>query len=415
MNFFFAPLEGITGYVYRNAHHQLFGDGIAAYYTPFVVSNYTKKLKTRERMDVLPENNRDTPIVPQILANNADEFLYTARIMADLGYREVNINLGCPVRTVVVKHKGSGMLQDVDALDRFLDGVYEGAEKILVDSTPSASSPADALSGNASIKAPADNISPVPLRVSVKTRIGFESVAEAPAIFKVYNRYPISKLIVHARTRQEQYAGQPHIEVFRQIMENCSLPLCYNGNINTVGDFRRLCAVLADRQPLPAADSRGQADKLNSSKHSRFNNAQSSEPVSESSSPDGSMTMATISPETELPCDVMIGRGLLADPGLVRRILTGQKTTLEELRAFHARLYEGYQQQYASFHSSQSSGETVVINRMKEIWTHMGESFDDQGRYLKNIHKARNRVEYEAAVRMLFGNCALKEPAAGLH
>ena len=150
-----APMEGITGYVFRNVHHAFFGRWTDRYYTPFVVCTYTKRIKTREKWDVLPENNKG----PQLLSNKAEEFLFTARTMAELGYREVNLNLGCPVGTVTAKKKGSGFLTVPDELDRFLNAVFEGAEKIPVTKK-------DGSTG--------------PLAISVKTRLGFTDVQEAP-------------------------------------------------------------------------------------------------------------------------------------------------------------------------------------------------------------------------------------------
>ena len=104
MKYYFAPLEGITGYRFRQAHHQFF-PGVDAYFTPFVVATYTKKLKSREKRDILPENNAGVPTVPQILTAHADEFLFCARYLADFGYPEINLNLGCPVGTVTAKGK----------------------------------------------------------------------------------------------------------------------------------------------------------------------------------------------------------------------------------------------------------------------------------------------------------------------
>lgn len=337
-------MEGSTGYVYRNVHHALFGVGIARYYAPFVVATYTRKLKTRERADLLPEHNQNIPLVPQILANDPDAFLFTVRSMADLGYTEVNLNLGCPVGTVVSKHKGAGMLRFPEELNRFLEAVFDGADR-----------------------------QQLPVQISIKTRIGFDRPEEADTLFPIFEAYPIHELIIHARTRKEQYSGQPEIAAFLEIARRSHLPLCYNGNIATASDWRTLQQLLTQ---LPSGDS--------------------------SSSPRGS----------SINC--MIGRGLLGNPGLVRQIRTGQTTSRPELQQFHDRLYEGYREQYASFHG-QSSGITVVLNCMKEVWTHLGDSFLDQGHYLRNIHKARNRYEYEAAVRMLFANCPVREPSAAFH
>ena len=113
MKYYFAPLEGITGYVYRNAHHKFF-PGTDRYYTPFVAPNYTKHFKTKEKRDVAPENNAGVPLVPQVLSNKADETLWAVEELAQLGYEEINLNLGCPMPTVARKKKGSGLLKFTD-------------------------------------------------------------------------------------------------------------------------------------------------------------------------------------------------------------------------------------------------------------------------------------------------------------
>ena len=335
-----APMEGITGYVFRNAHHKFFGGSSQVrYYTPFVVCTFTKRIKTREKQDVLPEHNEGIPLVPQLLSNKAEEFLYTARSMAEFGYREVNLNLGCPVATVTAKKKGSGFLTVPDELDRFLCAIYEGAEKIPVTREDGATGP---------------------LAISIKTRLGFSDVAEAPRLFAIYEQYPVKDLIIHARTRAEQYAGQPELGVFFEILSSSRLPITYNGNVFTKEDAD---GILARSQ-----------GKLSG---------------------------------------IMIGRGLVEDPALCREIRGGPPATKEELSAFHRALYEGYLAQYAGFHG-QSSGDLVVINRMKEVWSHLGLLFADNGHYLKAIHKAATRPAYEAAVRCLFDNCALVPRTPGI-
>ena len=90
-----APMEGITGYVYRNAHHRVFG-GVDRYFTPFLSPGKKRGLRSRELNDVLPEHNEGVPVVPQILTNDWEDFLHTAEILREFGYEEVNLNLGCP-------------------------------------------------------------------------------------------------------------------------------------------------------------------------------------------------------------------------------------------------------------------------------------------------------------------------------
>lgn len=105
MKFYFAPMEGITGYIFRNAHHACF-PSVDRYYTPFISPNQNRPMSPKEKRDVLPENNRNIPLIPQILTNNATQFLQAAKVLADMGYEEVNLNLGCPSATVVNKREG---------------------------------------------------------------------------------------------------------------------------------------------------------------------------------------------------------------------------------------------------------------------------------------------------------------------
>ena len=121
MDFYFAPMEGITGYVLRNVHAKLF-PGIDRYYLPFIAAQSSHRLKNKEKADVSPEHNAGIRAVPQILSKSAEDFVATAEILRELGYREVNLNLGCPSPTVTVKGKGAGMLRDTEVLDRFLTG-----------------------------------------------------------------------------------------------------------------------------------------------------------------------------------------------------------------------------------------------------------------------------------------------------
>ena len=124
MKFYFAPMEGFTGYVFRNAHHACF-PSVDRYYTPFISPNQNRPMSPKEKRDVLPENNRNIPLIPQILTNNAAQFLQATKVLADMGYAEVNLNLGCPSATVVTKGKGAGFLGEKEKLRTFLDEVYE--------------------------------------------------------------------------------------------------------------------------------------------------------------------------------------------------------------------------------------------------------------------------------------------------
>ena len=123
MNYYFAPLEGITGFIYRNTYEKYFG-GIQKYFSPFITTNQNFTIQNREKKDILKENNKGIYLVPQIMTNNVEQFYDMANKMADLGYKEVNLNFGCPSRTVVTKKKGSGFLAYPEELNCFLSEIF---------------------------------------------------------------------------------------------------------------------------------------------------------------------------------------------------------------------------------------------------------------------------------------------------
>lgn len=204
MHIYFAPLEGITTYPYRNLHHKYFG-GVEKYFTPFLAPGPEQGMSVKEMRDVLPENNAGVPVVPQILTNRAGDFLLASKKLSEMGYREINLNLGCPSGTVTAKKKGSGFLLYPDDLDRFFDEMFS-----------------DAAVRNGEFL------------VSVKTRIGKNEVEEWPELMQVYNRYPIHELTVHPRIQKEFYKGTPHLDVFTDILKESRNPVVYNGDLFTV-------------------------------------------------------------------------------------------------------------------------------------------------------------------------------------
>lgn len=208
---YFAPMEGITGHVYRSAHAKHFG-GVDRYYLPFIAAHATHTLKNKEKKDISPACNVGLCAIPQVLTKNVDDFLWTAEELRSLGYREINLNLGCPSPTVTSKGKGAAFLGSPDELDRFFEGVFEGMEhrELLRDK----------------------------VCISVKTRLGVESTDEWERIFAIYNRYPICELIIHARTMREFYSGETHVDVFGDILRQSHIPVCYNGNICSASDYR---------------------------------------------------------------------------------------------------------------------------------------------------------------------------------
>ena len=207
---FFAPMEGITGFVFRNAFHAVFG-GVRKYYAPFLSPGPDIGIPKRQLRDVTPENNRGVPLVPQILTARASDFLKTAELLYGLGYREINFNLGCPSGTVAAKGKGAGFLSDLDGLEEFFQEVFRGVSSDFPG-----------------------------LQISVKTRIGRYSPEEFPELLNLYNSFPISELTVHPRILKEFYRGPVHRDVYAYAAEHAMMPLVYNGDLWDGDDIARV-------------------------------------------------------------------------------------------------------------------------------------------------------------------------------
>lgn len=209
MKIYMAPLEGVTGFVFRNAYEEFYGKGrVDKYFIPFISPNKSKGYTTREQNDIRPEHNVGINTVPQIMANDPGLFLEAAAMLNDMGYREINLNLGCPSGTVVSKFRGAGFLARPLELDSFLDKVLS---------------------------------SPVMknMLMSVKTRTGLNSHEEFRLLLEIYNDYPFSEVIIHPRVRTDYYKNTPDMEIFKWAVEESRNPVCYNGDIFTIEDYTR--------------------------------------------------------------------------------------------------------------------------------------------------------------------------------
>ena len=315
MRVYFAPLEGITGYLFRQTYQEFFG-GIDRYFTPFLAPNQSGGLRTREITDVQPENNRGIVLIPQILTNHAPAFLKTAQWLAELGYAEVNLNLGCPSGTVTAKRKGAGLLGDPELLERFLDEIFTRC----------------------------------PIRISIKTRIGMNRPEEFPDLLALYNRYPVSELIVHPRVGAEAYRGHPHREWFAYAASHTDIPLVYNSDLFRAADIRQFCDAFPDTDTI------------------------------------------------------MLGRGLLADPGLLRKWKGEPAPDKQTIAAFHEALVERYR--------TVLSGDRNLLFHCKEIWAFLACLFENHEKYAKKIRKAATMDKYRAAVDALFAEQDLREDSA---
>lgn len=305
MKFYLAPMEGITGHIYRNSYEKYFHN-IDKYFTPFIVPNQSVSLKTKELKDLLPQNNKGLNIVPQILTNDAEGFILTANKLKQLGYEEINLNLGCPAGTVVSKKRGSGFLAYPEELDKFLDEIYK-----------------------------IDN-----MKISIKTRLGKERADEFYKLIEIYNKYPLEELIIHPRTREDFYGNTPNLEVFKDALKLSKHSICYNGDIFTLNSYNKII------NEFPEVNK------------------------------------------------VMLGRGILANPGLIGEIKNNEFANKEIIKMFHDEIFENY---------------TILLNedknamyRMKELWGYMSHIFTNNKKYYKKIKKAQKAIDYKNAVSSLF-------------
>lgn len=205
VKYYMAPLESVTTWIYRQAHAKIYGR-LDKYFIPFLEPHEKRDFKTRELQEILPEHNENIYAVPQILTNRSEGFIKLAKALKDWGYEEINLNLGCPSKTVVTKGKGSGFLAKPEELERFLTEIF------------------DALSGE--------------VKISVKTRIGKEDPEEFPALLKLFNKYPMEELIIHPRVQKDGYGNVPRLEFYELAEKQSVNPLCYNGDLYTREQIR---------------------------------------------------------------------------------------------------------------------------------------------------------------------------------
>ena len=312
MNYYFAPLEGITDLTYRTMHNKYFG-GISLYFMPFLSPTQNHCLTKKEQRELPVASTLLCDTIPQILTKSPEDFLWAAKCCADRGYDEVNLNMGCPSGTVVSKGKGSGMLKDIDALHKFLDEIFARC----------------------------------PTKISVKTRIGLQDPTEFAPIAGLLNSYPFSEVIIHPRIREAFYKGPVHMEAFRYATAHCKHSLCYNGDICSPEDIHYISS------QFPQVSS------------------------------------------------VMIGRGLITDPGM----LCGG-TNRSTIYHFHEELFDEYCRIFANDHNA--------MCRMKEIWSMMIHLFDESEKHSKKLRKSTDYQAFRTIAREVLTTLPILPPTPRL-
>ncbi len=200
-----SPLQGFTDFRFRNAFNTYFG-GIDTFYSPYIRFNGKMVIKSSFQKDILPENNTVPKVIPQIMTNDAEEFLFVVKFIQQFGYKELNWNLGCPYPMVTKRGMGSGLICDPQKIDHILDRVHTETDIV----------------------------------VSMKMRMGYENSEEILHVFPILEKYPIKNIAIHARIGKQLYKGGVDLESFQRCLDATNQKLYYNGDITSVAVFREM-------------------------------------------------------------------------------------------------------------------------------------------------------------------------------
>ena len=314
-----GPFQGITDAPFRNVFKRHFG-GIDKFYTPFFTGIHKEEhAKNLQGEEIDPRCNDVETLTPQILSTDAEEILRFAKQCKELGYKEINLNMGCPFPRVANKKRGCGLLPYPDKVDAMLEGVFEHIGD---------------------------------MKFSIKCRLGYFSPDEIDAIIPIFNKFPLSELIIHPRIGKQLYKGEADVERFAALIPYINAPLVYNGDIFSVEIFDRIQSVIAGNDPQSST----------------------------------------------LIDHFMLGRGILANPFLAEQIADvcppqpNDKT--ERLHAYVLDLYED--------RLHHAGGSPKVLGRMKELWSYLMYSFEEPQVVWRKIKKINALKEYEEAVETVF-------------
>ena len=324
-----GPFQGITDAPFRNVFKRHFG-GIDKFYTPFFTGIHKEDhAKNLQGEEIDPRCNDVETLTPQILSTDAKEILRFAKQCKELGYKEINLNMGCPFPRVANKKRGCGLLPHPDKVETMLEKVFEQIGDI---------------------------------KFSVKCRLGYFSPEEIDAIIPIFNRFPLSELIIHPRIGKQLYKGEADVEKFKALIPYINAPLVYNGDIFSVDSFERIHDAVR--------------------------------PVN----------------------DFMLGRGILANPFLAEQIknntadacdasLQDQPVgthrvcppTHDKTQRMHAYVLDLYEDRL-----HHAGGSPKVLGRMKELWSYLMNSFEEPQVVWRKIKKINALKDYEDAVEEVF-------------
>jgi len=330
-----GPFQGITDAPFRNVFKRHFG-GIDKFYTPFFTGIHKEDhAKNLQGEEIDPHFNDIEMLTPQILSTDAEEILRFAKQCKQLGYKEINLNMGCPFPRVANKKRGSGLLPYPDMVEAMLERVFEEIE----------------------------------IQFSVKCRLGYFSPEEIDAIIPIFNKFPLSELIIHPRIGKQLYKGEADVERFKTLIPYINTPLVYNGDIFSVENFGRIQGIINDGPST------------------------------------GSGTCKIVN-------QYMLGRGILANPFLAEEIKgldcfvvpprNDAKRVSERTERLHAYVIDLYEDRL-----HHAGGSPKVLGRMKELWSYLMNGFEEPQVVWRKIKKINALKEYENTVEEVFKNQGL--------
>jgi len=198
-----APMQGYTDAVFRSAISRI--GGIDIFYAPYMkIEN--GEIRTKYLNDISRLNNVGINLVPQVLTNKAEELIRAAETASDLGYGELNWNLGCPYPMATKRRLGAGLLPYPEIISEILDA-FEGRTGI---------------------------------KLSVKMRLGLNSDDEIWKVIDVLNKHKISEIILHPRIAKQMYKGEADKSILPSVILQSAHPVAYNGDIRKHSDAQQL-------------------------------------------------------------------------------------------------------------------------------------------------------------------------------
>jgi len=205
-----APIQGFTDFTFRKVFSLVFG-GVDKFFIPYLSYGKGREIKKSQLREVLPENNTNLHVVPQVLFSDKQELYDLVSLLVEFNYEEINLNLGCPYPMATNKGRGAAWLEKPDALNEILQQLFAQG---------------------------------FPAKFSVKMRAGMTNDQDAKAIFSVLNQFPLEEVIFHPRTAAQMYSGKANPDLFAEVFSLAKHPLVYNGDLFSEADLQELKTIV---------------------------------------------------------------------------------------------------------------------------------------------------------------------------